>query len=563
MSESSRRAVLLARPGAACERLRSALSDAGAHVVLEADPTTLQLEALGQVAPQVIVVALDPVTEDVIEKFDPVLADPSVEVIYEEAALAATREGWDLARWARHLGAKLHGHGDVLPPGHEPEGMEPPEPIVQRPAEVVAPVAQVAPVEAPRAVAPVEAPAIAPAPVEAAPFAALSLAPVEETPVVQAAVSLDAVEHVAVAESTLELTVDEPQVQYTHEASYSPFDPVAAEASFDAEPVELAPVLTDIELTFASDAPMVAADAIDVSAELVVQPFESSFDYEVAETSTPVFESPVFDAPTLEASLPEVIETPAFDAPAAPVLMFEASRDGASASAAPKPETPAAPDWSFTDDTTDAAASVARDADPNHKFQRDLGDIERRISSLELVEDRVVAQLGGAILVLAGIGGPDAVRQLLGGLPEEFPRPVLVQQRLDGGRYDRLVAQMQRATPLQVRLAEPGLIAMAGTIYILPADIGITVSESGMRFVEGGGDVLAMLPPGDSAVLMLSGADPAQVDAAMKLSGSGALVAGQAADGCYDAAAASALIARGAQSGQPAELSARLAERWR
>lgn len=557
MSESSRRAVLLARPGAACERLRSALSDAGAHVVLEADPTTLQLEALGQVAPQVIVVALDPVTEDVIEKFDPVLADPSVEVIYEEAALAATREGWDLARWARHLGAKLHGHGDVLPPGHEPEGMEPPEPIVQRPAEA-------APVEAPRAVAPVQAPAVAPAPVESAPFAALSLAPVDETPVAQAVVALEPVELVEVAESTLELAADEPQVQYTHEGSYSPFDPVAAEASFDAEPVELAPVLTDIELTFASDAPMVAADAIDVSAELVVQPFESSFDYEVAETAAPVFESPAFDAHTLEASIPEVIETPAFEAAAAaPVLMFEASRDGASAPAAPKPETPAAPDWSFTDDTTDLAASVARDADPNHKFQRDLGDIERRISSLELVEERVVAQLGGAILVLAGIGGPDAVRQLLGGLPEEFPRPVLVQQRLDGGRYDRLVAQMQRATPLQVRLAEPGLIAMAGTIYILPADIGITVSESGMRFVEGGGDVLAMLPPGDSAVLMLSGADPAQVDAAMKLSGSGALVAGQAADGCYDAAAASALIARGAQSGQPAELSARLAERWR
>ena len=142
MSESSRRAVLLARPGAACERLRSALSDAGAHLVLEADPTTLQLESLGQVAPQVIVVALDPVTEEVIEKFDPVLADPSVEVIYEEAALAATREGWDLARWVRHLAAKLHGHGDVLPPGHEPEGMEPPEPpAAPRPREAVAPAA--------------------------------------------------------------------------------------------------------------------------------------------------------------------------------------------------------------------------------------------------------------------------------------------------------------------------------------------------------------------------------------------------------------------------------------
>ena len=103
MSETSRRAVLLARPGAACERLRSALADAGANLVLEADPTTLDPARLGEVSPQVIVVALDPVTEDLIERFDPVLADPSVEVIYEEATLAATREGWDLARWVRHL----------------------------------------------------------------------------------------------------------------------------------------------------------------------------------------------------------------------------------------------------------------------------------------------------------------------------------------------------------------------------------------------------------------------------------------------------------------------------
>ncbi|WP_206859926.1 chemotaxis protein CheB [Lysobacter changpingensis] len=537
MSESSRRAVLLARPGAACERLRSALADAGAHLVLEADPTTLQPEALGQAAPQVIVVALDPVTEDVIEKFDPVLADPSVEVIYEEAALAATREGWDLARWVRHLAAKLHGHGDVLPPGHEPEGMEPPEPVAApRAVEAAAPVATF------------DAPSRAQTS-EAAPVATIAArGPVIETPA-----------PVAVANTAPPaLEIAETQVQYTHETTLSPFDPVAAEAGFDvSEAVELPPALADIELSFAADTSLVPADAIDASAELVIEPFESSFDYEVADTPTPVFESTMPDVVELSTSIPA-----AAPAASAPVLMFDVSRDGAPAVDAPKAAAPAAPDWSFTDDAP-ASAPAAREADPNHKFQRDLGDIERRISALELVEDKPAVQLGGAILVLAGIGGPDAVRQLLGGLPEQFPRPVIVQQRLDGGRYDRLVAQMQRATPLQVRLAEPGLIAMAGTIYILPADVSIAVSESGMRFVEGGDDVLATLPASDSAVLMLSGADPAQVDAAMKLSWSGALVAGQAADGCYDAVAASALVSRGAQSGQPAELAARLAERWR
>lgn len=524
MSETSRRAVLLARPGAACERLRSALADAGANLVLEADPTTLDPARLGEVSPQVIVVALDPVTEDLIERFDPVLADPSVEVIYEEAALAATREGWDLARWVRHLAAKLHGHGDVLPPGHEPEDAEVPDPKG-------APVASNdASNDASWSVAsaPVEMPAVQLADVEvhATPAPALQVTP----------------------EPTFEREPEAAPVPPVVAPAFNAFDPVAAEADFGMDaPIEIEATFADLDLPLVTEEPVVSADAGD----LVIEPFESSFDYELADAPAPA---------TLVEATPE------------PVLVFEASRQGSlapvelapelqvePATDAPKAATPAAPDWSFADEAPAAATQSKQD----HRFQRDLGDLERRISSLELVEDRPAARVDGAVLVLAGIGGPDAVRQLLGGLPEGFPRPVLVQQRLDGGRYDRLVAQMQRATPLQVRLAEPGLIAMPGTIYILPAEIGATITDSGIRFADDGSDVLTALPSADSAVLLLSGSDPARVDAAMNHSWAGALVAGQAPDGCYDAAAATALIARGGESGQPAELAARLAARWR
>ncbi|GAA5071427.1 chemotaxis protein CheB [Lysobacter panacisoli] len=539
MSETSRRAVLLARPGAACERLRSALADAGANVVLEADPTVLDPSALGQAAPQIVVVALDPVTEDIIERFDPVLADPSVEVIYEEATLAATREGWDLARWVRHLAAKLQGHADVLPPGHEPEDAETPAPPGAAPVAVATPAAPstltLAPIdEAPPVVAapapppvvaapPAPPPVIAAPPViEAAPAPVFEVKPVEARPV-----------EVAIAQAA-------PQTQFTHEATYNPFDPVAAEATFDSiEAVEIAAPLADIEMSLVDDSGMFAADA----AELSVAPFESSFDFELAPGDAPVI---VEDA-------------------AAPVLVFQASDGGAAAVESIEAQSdaqaaPGAPDWSFTDEVS---TEIAKPVVADHRFQRDLGDLERRISAMELVEDRPAVQIDGAVLVLAGIGGPDAVRQLLGGLPEGFPRPVLVQQRLDGGRYDRLVAQMQRATPLQVRLAEPGLMAMPGTIYILPNEIGVNVAESGIRFTDGDGDVLAALPSADSAVLMLSGSDASRVDAAMNHSWAGALVAGQSPDGCYDAAAANELIARGAESGQPADLAARLAARWR
>ncbi|MEG3193696.1 chemotaxis protein CheB, partial [Lysobacter sp. D1-1-M9] len=107
----------------------------------------------------------------------------------------------------------------------------------------------------------------------------------------------------------------------------------------------------------------------------------------------------------------------------------------------------------------DAPASSADAGEAKNRFQRDLMELESRISGLELVDDspaRGPEKARGAVLVVAGIGGPDAVRQLLGAIPNDFPRPILIQQRLDGGRHDKLVAQMQRATSLPVRLAQDG-----------------------------------------------------------------------------------------------------------
>lgn len=520
MSDSSRRVALLAREGAARDRLRGALNDAGAQLVLEADPTRLQPAELSAVAPEVVVVALDQVTEDALDRFESVLVDPSIEVLFEEAELAATREGWDAARWVRHLSAKLHRHNDVLPPGREPEAEQ----------------ALFAP-EADRPYVP---------PMREEAYAGFDPVAAE---IPSGGLSFVANDHVA--ELPPELPPEMPE---------SPELPqIELEGAFDDAPTELKP----FESTFDIDADPDAAPVTEAAVELA--PFESSFDFEAE--------------PEAE---PERIAAPA-PAAAAPVMMYEtkfefvservppplppeaASADAAATEPAPRAEAEKAPviapDWGF-DDEAPALRQTEQAANADGRLRHDLGAIEARISSMELVDDRPSQAVGGAVLVLAGIGGPDAVRQLLGAMPEDFPRPLLVQQRLDGGRYDKLVAQMQRATSVLVKLAEPGSRAIGGVIYILPAGVGINVTDSGIQFNDDGGDVLAALPPADSAVLMLSGSDPNLVDAAMNHAGAGALVAGQAPDGCFDAAAPNALIARGGEAGQPAELAARLAARW-
>src|SRR3546814_18519045 len=88
----------------------------------------------------------------------------------------------------------------------------------------------------------------------------------------------------------------------------------------------------------------------------------------------------------------------------------------------------------------------------------DLDALEQRVSGLSLadVDSYGHGPQRGAVLVEGGLGGPDAVRQLLAAIPEGFPRPVLVRLHLDGGRYARLVKPMGRAGLLPIALAEAG-----------------------------------------------------------------------------------------------------------
>jgi chemosensory pili system protein ChpB (putative protein-glutamate methylesterase) len=426
MAEAAMRVALLARPGNACDRLQTALRDAGAYVVLVADPTVTDPDNVRAAGVQAILVALEPSVEDALERYDGLLDDPAITVIFDEAELAAQREGWDAARWVRHLAAKLKGADDVLPPGGEAELM----------------------------------------------FGNVP----------------------AVAAGTTNLH------QYRDTRDVGSFDITAFETN---------------TLNASTSDP----DAFDVG--------DLAKEFEALAAAMPG-----------QRAQPEQAAKPA---------------QSAMAEAAPAE----VPD---NEQTTPAAAKD--DNVTSNRFHRDLEELNVRIASMELVDGpRTIAKVAGAVLVLAGIGGPDAVRQLLGGLPATFPRPVLIQQRLDGARHDKLVRQMQRATSMPVHLAAHGDTLVPGNVYILPEALGVIAQGNELRFQQDG-DLFASLPADDSAVIVLSGSDPAAADAVMGLSWGGALVAGQMPEGCYDATAAEAVIARGATSGAPAELAKRLAQRW-
>ena len=172
-------------------------------------------------------------------------------------------------------------------------------------------------------------------------------------------------------------------------------------------------------------------------------------------------------------------------------------------------------------------------------------------------------QEGGAVVIVGGVGGPDAVRQLLASLPASFPQPVVLRQKIAGGQYDRLVRQMQRATQLQVVLGNIGDALLHGVVYVLADGQDIAADDGQLKVAAAAGEPrFAALKASETALLLLSGADPALLDSAMTLRWSGAMVYGQSPENCFDPSTSQALLARGGEVRGLAAMSRQLLERW-
>jgi hypothetical protein len=116
------RVALLGREDAVRGQLRAALAEAGADIVFEGELGTASVAVLRDAGVATLIVNLEPGTEDGLERIDALLDDPSVQVVFNESEATRALSGWDLARWARHLVAKVLGHGDATPP--PPPGAE-------------------------------------------------------------------------------------------------------------------------------------------------------------------------------------------------------------------------------------------------------------------------------------------------------------------------------------------------------------------------------------------------------------------------------------------------------
>jgi two-component system, chemotaxis family, protein-glutamate methylesterase/glutaminase len=86
-----------------------------------------------------------------------------------------------------------------------------------------------------------------------------------------------------------------------------------------------------------------------------------------------------------------------------------------------------------------------------------------------------------SVVLVASLGGMDALSTVLAGLPAWFPVPVVVlQHRPQTFGPDTLAAVFARRTGLAVRVAENGAMARQTGVTVVPGATTATIDESGL-----------------------------------------------------------------------------------
>lgn len=526
----SLRVAILGRAGAAREQLRAALVENGVTPVVEGDPAELDPAEVARLRPQVLLIGLEPAIEDALDRFEALVDDAAVEVVFDDVEVTGELSGWERARWIRHLLAKLRRHDDVLPP--PPEGAQ----ALAVPGEGDARLAADGPEASGVSFRPAaSAPGFRAGAVDAGSGAAASPDPRDPDDPHDTAARGHGAEDTALRppESEDPLPVLESGGD-RHDRAES-FDPDAPEAydfgdSLDdaaawnpdaappsphlrpaAAPEDAAPGLDDVLAAAGREAGPGAP--VPPEARTRDEPGTGRVDFGVLEL-----------APLDEAFSPPVPEAGAraFPAPGAYAEL------GLGLSLVP-------------DERFDAAEPEA-DAPAGAAAETASGSPRSR----------------RAIVLIAGLGGPDAARQFLAALPERLTVPILLWQHLDAGRHDRLVTQLAKASQLPVYLAQAGQVARPGQVGVLPGGLDVAGGGGdGLEFREGPGDVAALAGLDGAVTVLLSGAGIASV--APALAGGFALAQDPAT--CFDATAAEALAAGGARVAAPAQLAALAVER--
>jgi two-component system chemotaxis response regulator CheB len=87
----------------------------------------------------------------------------------------------------------------------------------------------------------------------------------------------------------------------------------------------------------------------------------------------------------------------------------------------------------------------------------------------------------GAVGIVASTGGPNALAELLGGWPPDFPLPVLLVQHLTASFLEGFVSWLGSVCPFAVQIAREGEVPLPGRVYLAPPDRHLQITGGALR----------------------------------------------------------------------------------
>jgi two-component system chemotaxis response regulator CheB/chemosensory pili system protein ChpB (putative protein-glutamate methylesterase) len=445
-------------------QLRMALQERGARIVHEGGLLSLNAELLQKLDADVVVINLDDQVDDALDHLYAVIDGDRPSVVFNDAQASRALDGWDRARWARHLAAKVLAVGDIDPPR--------PEPASAAPSLDDAP----------------QVPVAAPA---AASFDALDHGRADD----------GEGEHMA-ALSFAEATVLEPDMDVQHErqaATESETLEAELEALLAAEPS------TEPDESSAGESRMHDDELAEFDGFLHTHEFSESIESPADEPADAVSHevAPHEAAPafSLDDEL-QLLDLDEFigEVPAATVL---APAEQHAAGSTPR----LFESWSLVDE--DTAPAVAQKPDPAQFGIEKMSaadflapEVEQVSTALEpgmtleliAPEDAIAPMayepqeivlnefdtvVGRLILLGATVDSLPSVNEFLDLLPAGLRASILLVQHMAGASADVLLATLAKHSALPLRLAEQGLRVRHGELIVVPPDHQVLIRRDG------------------------------------------------------------------------------------
>jgi two-component system chemotaxis response regulator CheB/chemosensory pili system protein ChpB (putative protein-glutamate methylesterase) len=525
--------ALLYQAGQLGSHLKNALGELGAAVVYEAPPASVDRDALENSGARVVIVNLDADSDNYIDALYDVLDAGDYEVVFNDAQVSSNLQGWDQARWVRHLGAKIL---------RKPENIEPPRPpgaqAVPTPVQTSASFVPIAEKPGPAPAAPIAPPPVAAQlPASERPTVKMPLppgllaqtAPLEPPPQ-EAAASVDVAELAEFAKLLDSAAEAAPAPAATTTPAPIPelgdfaaeldalFAAADTKSAAEPEPPSAAkppandefdialPADFNLALDEAAPIPAVELDALDIPVDAAVVP--ASLPTQAVDELHDEFPA-IFDQLDVAASeVPEAknaefkpAERPVAEPASEPLLPLEWSLEGddtqpvtgkasfgiekvsAEEFLAPqvdesaKSKTPSVPEPTLTLELMPIEEAVAPTQHNPDYFHEQRLDEARVAKPLKVGTGAGVSRV---VVLGASIGGPEAVRDFLGALPAGFPALFVLAQHMGEEFLELMSAQLRKSIVLTVRNPSHGERAAHGEVLIVPTTHRLQVDAEGV-----------------------------------------------------------------------------------